>query len=188
MPDQLDEWLTAARDEEDKEAFSRVVETTHHLIRATVLRDTANPELADEIAQEVFVRAWIRKDQYRPGTSPRAWLMAIARSQLVDHMRRRDRDRRHMRDLICRELMRHAEQMSAFDQEVRQCKIDALNHCLGHVSSEQRDLLDLVHNQGLSTADAAEVLGIKPATCRQRLSRLHRALRQCAEDRLQQTA
>jgi RNA polymerase sigma-70 factor (ECF subfamily) len=102
----LDAWMTAARDADDQEAFAHVVEACHHMVRATVLRDTANAELADEIAQEALVRAWERRQQYRPGSSPRAWLLAIARSQVMDYHRRQGRDRRHLRDLVQHELLR----------------------------------------------------------------------------------
>ena len=106
MSDDLDAWMTAARDHGDQNAFAMVVEKCHHLIRATLLRETAEPELADEIAQEALTRAWAKREQYRPGTSPRAWLLTIARSQLMEHHRRQDRDRRHMRELVRQELHR----------------------------------------------------------------------------------
>lgn len=185
MPDDIDLDMTAARDEDDKQAFTRVVEVCHHLVRATVLRDTANPELADEIAQEVFVRAWVRRKQYRPGTSPRAWLLAIARTQVMDHHRMADRNRRHMRHLVEKELLRHAAAEERFEEEVKLLRKQALEACMEGIEDHQRELLDLVHAQGLTTEDAAAVLGIKPPTCRQRLSRLQRALRQCAERRME---
>ena len=80
MSDDLDVWMSQARDQGDQEAFARVVEDCHHLLRATLLRDTADPDLADELAQDAFARAWQKREQYRSGTSPRAWLLAIARS------------------------------------------------------------------------------------------------------------
>jgi len=182
MAEELDVWMTAARNEGDEDAFARVVGACHHLLRATVLRETADPELADEIAQDAFVRAWARRGQYRPGTSPRSWLLAIARSQLIEHRRRRDRDRRHLRELIRQELLRKAGEQE--EREGRSERLAALKGCLDELSDEQRELLDLVHSQGLSTQDAADALGIKPPACRQRLSRLQRILRECALKKL----
>ncbi len=186
MPEDLDTWMTASRNENDADAFARVVEGTHHLLRATVLRETANPELADELAQEAFVRAWTRRGQYRPGTSPRSWLLAIVRSQLVESRRRYGRNRRHMKELIRQELLRKAGDEE--EAEMRRERMDALRGCLDELEPTERRLLDLVHGQGLSTSDAAEALGIRPPTCRQRLSRLQRALRECAHKRMGLTA
>jgi RNA polymerase sigma-70 factor, ECF subfamily len=184
--DQLDIWMTAARDDDDQEGFARVVEACHHTIRAAVLRDTADAELADEIAQEALVRGWTRRSQYRPGTSPRAWLLAIARSQLTEHYRRHGRDRRHLRGLIRHELMRHHPQDRT--DEVRERRLEALRLCVSQLDESQRDLLAMVHDQDLTCEAAAEILDIKAPACRQRVSRLQRALRSCAEKRLQESS
>jgi len=180
--EEIDAWMTAAQANSDQDAFALVVEHTHHLIRATMLRETADPDLADELAQEALTRAWIKREQYRPGTSPRAWMMSIARSQLMEHHRRADRDRRHMRELVRQELLRHAPHDNGRENQTR---LVALKACLEEVAPEHRQLLDLVHQQGMTSDDAAELLGIKAPACRQRLSRLQRALRTCAEKRLE---
>jgi RNA polymerase sigma-70 factor (ECF subfamily) len=182
VADDLDVWMTAAREHGDQAAFSEVVKNCHHLIRATLLRETAEPDLADEIAQEALTRAWIKRDQYRPGTSPRAWLLAIARSQLMEFHRRQDRDRRHLRELVRQELLR---QCPPETEGVQPRRLAALKQCLAELGEEHRHLIDLVHNQGLTTDAAAEALGIKAPACRQRLSRLQRLLRACAERRVE---
>jgi RNA polymerase sigma-70 factor (ECF subfamily) len=181
MADDLDLWMTAARDHGDQDAFAMVVDKCHHLIRATLLRETAEPDLADEIAQEALARAWAKRDQYRPGTSPRAWLLTIARSQLMEFHRRQDRDRRHLRELVRQELLRQAPTDADGDQQQR---LTALRECLAEIGEEHRQLIDLVHSQGLTSEAAADILGIKPPACRQRLSRLQRVLRECAQRRI----
>ncbi len=180
MSDDLDAWMTRARDVGDKDAFSQVVDACHHLLRATMLRETADPELADELAQEALTRAWTKRDQYHPGTSPRAWLIAIARSQLMEYHRRQDRDRRHLRELVRQELLRHQPQEESEQGE----RLVALRACLAEIGEEHRRLFEMVHAEGLSSEAAAEQLGIRPDACRQRLSRLQRRLRDCAEKRL----
>lgn len=179
----LDQLMQAARDTHDRDAYVQVVEACQHILRAVALRDTANPELADEIAQEALVRGWERRHQYRSGTSPKAWLLAMVRSLIIDRHRRQDRDRRHLPDLIRGELLRHKDCVD--DDQLREDRLAALATCLDSVAPEHRELLDLVHRDGLSTDDAAELLGLTGAACRQRLSRLQRALRTCIEQRLQ---
>ncbi len=174
--------MTRASLSSDQAAFSQVVEQTHHLIRASVLRLVGHVELADELAQDVMVRAWERRAQYRAGSSPRAWLLAIARSQVMNVHRRAERDRRHVDELIRQELLRHQDLSDSDD--LTAARLDALRTCLEGVGGTQRELLDLIHGQGLSSDDAAEALGITGPACRQRLSRLQRELRLCCEERL----
>jgi RNA polymerase sigma-70 factor (ECF subfamily) len=172
--------MTQAKESSDKEAFALVVEACHHLIRATMLRETADPELADELAQEALSRAWAKRDQYHPGTSPRAWLIAIARSQLMEFHRRQDRDRRHLRELVRQELLRH----QPADESDQAERLGALRACLAEIGDEHRRLFEMVHGEGFSSEAAAEALGIRPDACRQRLSRLQRKLKECAEKRM----
>lgn len=181
VPDDLDVWMTEARDRVDRESFTRVVEGCHHVVRSSLLRDTADPELADEMAQESFVRAWERRAQYRTGTSPRAWILAIARSLVLEHARRQDRDRRHLDALVRQELVRHRGPDDGGDGE----RLVALRSCLETLDQEARHLLDLVFGRGLTSEAAAEELGISPEACRQRLSRLQRRLREATTARLE---
>lgn len=177
--DDLDLLMGRARDG-DAEAFAEVVERCQHLVRAVLLRETADADLADELAQDALVRAWELRAQYRPGTSPRAWIITIARSRLIEHHRRRDRDRRHLGELVRQELLRHRpEGDEGHDAE----RLAALRACLEGLGEEHRRLLDLVHGAGVGGDEAAAALGITPEACRQRLSRLHRRLRACADRR-----
>ncbi|TVR45733.1 MAG: RNA polymerase sigma factor [Planctomycetota bacterium] len=178
----LDQLMSQARDADDRGAYAQVLEQCQHLLRAVALRDTANAELADEVAQEALVRGWERRAQYRSGTSPKAWLLAMVRSIVIDRHRRLDRDRRHLPDLIRGELLRHRDVQD--DDQLREDRLHALEACLATVAPEHRELLDLVHRDGLSSEDAADTLGISAAACRQRLSRVQRALRSCIEQRL----
>ena len=176
----LDAWMTQAARDDDADAYARIVEACHPLVRATMLRDTANEELADELAQDTLVQAWAKRAQYRPGTSPRAWILAIARSKLIGHWRRFDKRRRHRHELVRQELMRHAPD----EDEHQERKLAALRECLEDIDERQKELLDLVHGKNLRTDEAARLLDIKPDACRQRLSRLQRSLRECIAKRL----
>lgn len=179
MSDDLDALMNAAQGG-DADAFAAIIVATQSLLRATMLRDTADPELADELAQEAFVTAWEKRDQYRAGTSPRAWLLSIARSRLIDRNRRQDRDRRHMGELVRMELLRHRPAGNPVQDRL----MEALRACLAEAGDEHRRLIELIYHRGLSCEDAAVELGIRADACRQRVSRLHRRLRDCAERRL----
>jgi RNA polymerase sigma-70 factor (ECF subfamily) len=175
----LDAWMQAAQ-AGDAGAYARVVEGTQYAVRAVLLRDTADHELAEELAQEAYATAWAKREQYRPGTSPRAWLLAIARSRLIDRQRRQDRERRNLPDLLRQELLRHRPA-----DQPREAMLEALRACLSGLGEEHRRLIDMVHFQGLTCEAAAGELGIQPDACRQRMSRLQRKLRECAEGRLE---
>jgi RNA polymerase sigma-70 factor (ECF subfamily) len=79
-----------ARDPDASAAFVRRFQTRVFGLALTILRDRAE---AEEVAQDVFVRAWRRADAYDPRRGEVAtWLLAIARNVAIDHARMRRSD------------------------------------------------------------------------------------------------
>ena len=79
-----------ARDPDASAAFVRRFQTRVFGLALTIVRDRAD---AEEVAQDVFVRAWRRADAYDPRRGEVAtWLLAIARNVAIDHARMRRSD------------------------------------------------------------------------------------------------
>src|ERR1700692_1639960 len=57
------------------------------------------PDDADDLTQEVYVRAFRALPGYRADASARSWLLAIARRTAADHIRRQRRHRRAVRNV-----------------------------------------------------------------------------------------
>lgn len=74
----------------DKEAFADLYEShLDSLVRYFYYR-TASREDAEDLAEQVFLKAWRAMPRFRPGATPfAAWLFRLAHNQLVDHSRAR---------------------------------------------------------------------------------------------------
>jgi RNA polymerase sigma factor (sigma-70 family) len=72
---------------DDAAAFVRRFQSRVYGLALTILRD---PDLADDVAQETFVRAWRHANAYdaRRGRVP-AWLLTITRNLAIDRARMR---------------------------------------------------------------------------------------------------
>lgn len=72
-----------------QEALSELYDRHARLAFSLALHTTGDPASAEEITQDVFVRAWERAGQYRPDQGTvRTWLASIARHRAIDHLRR----------------------------------------------------------------------------------------------------
>lgn len=82
------EHLAAARTG-DRDAFDRVCEAHRQGLYALCLRFLARPEDAEDVVQEVFVRAWDRLESFRGEAAFRTWLWEIGRNLCLNSLRAR---------------------------------------------------------------------------------------------------
>ncbi len=168
-------------------------------VKAYVLR-RADISAADDVVAEVFLVCWRRFDDVP--ADPLPWLLGVAR-RVLSTQRRGERRRGALRDRLAERagepiletsetLVEDPSRAFAVDihggspGETRRLGNGALAGltdavlagALARLSEADRELLLLVAWDGLSPAEAATVLGVKPATARVRLSRARRRLTQ----------
>ncbi|MCD6359803.1 MAG: sigma-70 family RNA polymerase sigma factor [Armatimonadetes bacterium] len=83
--------LVTAAKAGDKEAFSRLVEAYQDRIYGYLSRMLSDPDEAEDVAQEVFVRAYRSLGKFRGASSFHTWLYRIASNLAIDVARRRKR-------------------------------------------------------------------------------------------------
>lgn len=86
-----DEDLILAVQAGDKRAFDELVGRFKMRLYNFVLRMVADPDLAEEITQDAFVRAYINADKYRTIAKFSTWLYTIAINLVRNHARRAKR-------------------------------------------------------------------------------------------------
>ncbi|MCE5268971.1 MAG: RNA polymerase sigma factor [Planctomycetaceae bacterium] len=73
----------------DEELFATWVREHGRAVRGFLLAMVRRPDVADELSQEVFCRAWQARQRYREQGNARAYLLRIADRLVCDHGRRR---------------------------------------------------------------------------------------------------
>jgi RNA polymerase sigma-70 factor (ECF subfamily) len=115
----------------------------------------ADRELAEEVVQDVFARAWRHAADYDPRrASVRTWLYSITRNRIVD-ARRRAAVRPGLAPGGATESP--AELDEALEQAVLRWQVAA---ALARLSPEHREVIRLAHYGGLSLRELAERKGI----------------------------
>jgi RNA polymerase sigma-70 factor (ECF subfamily) len=152
----------------------------HLIVRhcTAMLGDAAQGE---EVAQEVFLGAYAALPRFRREASVRTWLLAIARKQclkaLRDTRRRRRREEELQHEIACG-THRTPPDPTAEDPEVLQRQV---RRGLDRLGSDERTVLVLRYDTGLSLVEIAHVLGRSEATVRRQLARALEQLRRVLE-------
>ncbi len=133
-------------------------------VKRYVLR-RSDAQSADDVVADVFVICWRRLADVPDDPLP--WLLAVARRVLAN---RRRHDAR--RGALARAL--RSERPPIGDPPAEAPPGTDAWRALAALSERDRELLLLVAWEGLSTARAARVLGVRANTCSARLSRARR--------------
>ncbi|WP_037763022.1 RNA polymerase sigma factor [Streptomyces sp. 142MFCol3.1] len=133
--------------------------------------------VGEDITSETFTVAWRRRGELPDPALP--WLLGVARN-LVRELRRRDS---HQYALASREAQRIATagRDEATDVATDLADREAALQALASLSDADRELLTLIAWHGLTTKDAARVLGCTTATLTVRLHRARRRLERAME-------
>ena len=88
---QLAAWIEAIVDH-DERALLALYEATLSRVYGLVLRLVRRPQLAEEVAEEVFFQVWRQAPRFDAGRGrPLTWLLGMARSRAIDAIRREAR-------------------------------------------------------------------------------------------------
>ena len=117
---------------------------------------------AEEIVEEVFMEVWQRAGRYDARrAAPLAWIFVIARSRIIDRLRRRQRDQRAHPWQPEPFKDPHDEVWSNHVAGTVRAALDVLPH-------QEREVLDACYYGGLSQSEAASVLGLPLGTVKTR--------------------
>ena len=165
------DWLMRCR-AGDLDAYRYLVERYQAPLCSWLTGRLRDPDAAEEVAQEAFVRAWLMLGRFQQGAAFFPWVCGIAAQVAREDWRSRRRRDRHFQ--LKAESQGEALNVSAttgkeWDIELR-AAIDAL-------PGAHRDVVLLRYYGQCSCREAAERLGLPLGTVTKRLSRAHAELR-----------
>ncbi|MHC4787625.1 MAG: RNA polymerase sigma factor [Planctomycetota bacterium] len=170
----------------DVEAFGRLVEENQDYIYNAVYHLVANEKDAEDIAQEVFVKAFRRLSSFEGRARFSTWLYGIMLNA-VRSFWRRSRRRRTVslagtgRDGDAPNPDPPAEGDGPLEGSVRRERVSAVRAAIGTLDEQWREVIVLRDIRGFSYEEMAETLGLPAGTVKSRLHRARHALRERLE-------
>ncbi|MFC9811401.1 sigma-70 family RNA polymerase sigma factor [Streptomyces virginiae] len=161
----------AARDG-DRAKTDRFVRALHRDVWRYVAYLSADTQAADDLTQDVFLRALAGLHRFEGRSSARTWLLSIARRTVVDSLRHAAA-RPRLSDRC--DWQTAAEQAQPYGVPGFEDGI-ALAELLAAIPSERREAFVLTQLLGLPYAEAAEAVGCPIGTVRSRVARARTSL------------
>lgn len=161
----------------DDEAFRRLVAGVYPQLRRWALARTADPDDADEVVQRTLIRMHRSLAGFDGRSRLSTWLYRVLRNAAADL----DRSRR-ARPTVPESSVPESPERAEEPDPVRVLESERLARevrmSFGSLPPRQREVLELVDQEGLRPADVAEMLDMKPVTVRANLFKARRAVRE----------
>jgi RNA polymerase sigma-70 factor (ECF subfamily) len=177
-PKEVDLEKVRAAQAGDREAFGYLVERHKDIVYAVAYRFAKDPDLALDLSQNVFIRAYRGIKSFRGKSSFSTWLYRIAMNTCIDYTRKRARSVDSL--AVPEEVAEYAGSEAIMASLPREPGADAMSSELGEQIQKAVDLLPEYHKsvfvlyeiEGLSYKEIADVVGCSIGTV---MSRLHYA-------------
>jgi RNA polymerase sigma-70 factor (ECF subfamily) len=171
------------------EAFREIVDRHGDFVYSVLRRLVGSPDLADELAQETFVRAYEGLDGFRGESGLRTWLVQIA----INLVRDRRRAARRSPQVVSLEELRERSRIDAEPRDERasvepigrlaQREVSKrLEQELERLPLEYREAFVLKHVEGLRYEEIARITGQSIGCLKVRTHRARVRLRQALAD------
>jgi RNA polymerase sigma-70 factor (ECF subfamily) len=154
----------------DARAFDEVYRRYHARVYGFLVRLTGRRAVADDLAQETWLRVARHAGTIRDDVRLAPWIFAIARN-LTLSQRRREGVHAHAFADVAGETVDGLDVVSPFDRLAAAELEDSLEAALASLAPSYREVLLLVGIEGMTPQEAAIALGLKPDAARQRLAR-----------------
>jgi RNA polymerase sigma factor (sigma-70 family) len=163
-------------------AFDAVYAEYHRRVFAFLARLSRRRDLAEDLAEETWMRLVTHAPNLRPDTRLGPWLFTVARHLYISYCRSRMVEDAGMGSLLGL-WPSHQTTVSPFDAAAVGELERRLEDALAAMPAKYREVLLLVGVEEFTPAEAAAVCGLRPDAFRQRLSRARTMLSRALESR-----
>ena len=172
-------------------AFRELIRRYERPVFSLIYRMVRDRELAEDLAQDTFIKVLNHIDRYRPEFKLSSWLFKIANNVAIDHLRRRQLDTvsidgsPHAQTADAVEASRFDvvdQQESALDEMEARELGTAIETAIASLRPEYRSCIMLRHVEGRSYEEIAATLDLPLGTVKTYIHRARHQLREALDD------
>ena len=164
------------------EAFTALVREHQAGLRAFVRALGVDEIWVDDIAQEAFLVAYRRQDDFAAGADFGKWLRGIARHLVANERRKSARHSRLLHAAVV-DALAAAEPDGSETAKTAEL-LATMRGCVGELPPRQRELLERRYVRGQNSCELAAVMRMSADAVRQSLTRIRVAVKACVERKL----
>lgn len=165
----------------DQQAYAGLVSRYQNFVFTLALRFTKNREDAEEVSQDIFVKAYRSLADFRGASKFSTWLYTIVNTTCITFLRKKRLETHSLDNEKVFEAADSQDSGMRANMIEQKSKITMVNKAIGLLSEDDAAIITLFYKAEQTLEEIAQVLGIEPNTAKVRLHRARARLKEKME-------
>ncbi len=165
----------------DHQAYAGLVNRYQNYVFTLTLRIVKNREDAEEVAQDVFIKAYKYLADFRGASRFTTWLYTIVNNTCISFLRKKKLDIHSLENEKVFELADNQDSGMRANMIEQKSKLVMVNEAIGLLNPDDAKVLTLFYKAEQSLEETAQILGIEVNAAKVRLHRARTRLKEKME-------
>lgn len=165
----------------EQNSYAELVSRYQGYVFTLVLRMVKTREDAEEVAQDVFVKAYRSLADFRGESKFSTWLYTIANTTSITFLRKKKLDVHSLDNEKVFEVADNKDSGFRANQVEQKSRLNMVNQAIAMLSSDDAEIITLFYKAEQNLEEIARILGLEPNTAKVRLHRARGRLKEKME-------
>jgi RNA polymerase sigma-70 factor (ECF subfamily) len=162
----------------DHNAYSILVERYQNYVFTLVLRYIKSREDAEEVAQDVFVKAYRSLADYKGAAKFTTWLYTVATTTSITFLRKKKLEIHSLDNEKVFEVADNRDSGMGANQIEQKSRINMVNEAINMLSADDAQIITLFYKGEQTLEEIAQIVGKEPNTVKVQLHRARTRLKE----------
>ena len=165
----------------DHNAYALLVERYKSYVFTLTFRFTKNREDAEEVSQDIFVKAYRSLADFKGTAKFSTWLYTIVNTTCITFLRKKRLDIRSLDDEKMFEVADSQDSGLRANQVEQKSRLTMVNRAIAMLSPDDAEIITLFYKNEQSLEEISHILGVEVNTAKVRLHRARARLKEKME-------
>ena len=165
----------------DQQAYAELVTRYQNYVFTLALRFTKNREDAEEVAQDIFVKAYRSLADFKGTAKFSTWLYTIVYTTSITFLRKKKLEVHSLDNEKVFELADSQDSGFSANLVEQKSRVNMVNHAITMLSHDDAQIITLFYKGEQTLDEIGQILGLDPNTAKVRLHRARARLKEKME-------
>jgi len=165
----------------DQQAYALLVDRYQNYVFTLVLRFTKNREDAEEVSQDIFIKAYRSLSDFRGAAKFSTWLYTIVNNTCISFLRKKKLEVHSLDNEKVFEVADNQESGMRANMIEQKSRIAMVNKAIALLSTDDAEIITLFYKGEQTLEEISNILGLETNTAKVRLHRARARLKEKME-------